>query len=248
MVPSSASIANPNITLNTIVAEVLSVIADRLEKATDFNSEVQNIIKEIATKNMKVIFNGNNYSNEWVTEAEKRGLPNITNSVDAIATIIDEKNIKVFEKHNILTKKEIESRYEISLEHYNKTINIEALTMIDMSKRQILPACINYMTTLADSINSINLTSAKLDLSAQTDLLEEISSITASFSKNIAKLEQNVSIAQGMHNDSLAQAKFYRDSVFSQMALLRIDGDKLETLVAEDFWPFPTYQDILYSI
>jgi glutamine synthetase len=225
MVPSSASIASANFTLNVIVAEVLSQIADKLEKAEDFNNEVQTIIKEIARDHSRVVFNGNNYSNDWIVEAEKRGLPNITNTVDSISALISDKCINLFEKHNVFTKKELESQYEISLEHYTKTINIEALTMLDMSKRQILPACINYMTNLADSINSVKATGVNADLSPQTTMLVDISNITASLKTNIAKLEELTYKAQNLHGDTLAQASYYRDVVFAQKLILGIFAD-----------------------
>jgi glutamine synthetase len=248
MVPSSASIAAPNFTLNVIVSEVLSEIADRLEKATDFDREVQVIIKEMITNHKKVIFNGNNYSEEWVKEAEKRGLPNITNSVDAISAIISEKSIRLFEKNKVMNRKELHSRYEISLEHYIKTIHIEAMTSIDMAKRQILPATLEYMSFIANSISSLKATGLSLNTHPQATLLDEISKTTESFMENLKKLEENTLTAQNTEEDAFKKAAYYRDEVFTKMNALRVDADKLETLVSEEFWPFPTYSEILYSV
>jgi glutamine synthetase len=248
MVPSSASIAAPNFTLNTIVAEVLSGIADRLEKATDVNLEVQNILSEIVKNHKRVIFNGNGYSDEWISEAEGRGLPNIKTTVESIQALISEKNLDVMEKHAVLSRVEMHSRYEISLEHYIKTINIEALTTLDIAKRQILPAVIKFATSLAGSINTINATGIGADVSAQIELLTEVSTLTASLKKNIAVLEESTEKASTLHSDTYEQAAFYRFDVFEKMAVLRADADKLETIVDSEFWPLPTYGDILFNI
>ena len=248
MVPSSASIAAPNFTLNTIVAEVLSQFADRLEKATDFDAEVQTLLKEVVAKHKRVVFNGNGYSDEWVAEAEKRGLPNIKTTVESIKAIVAPKNIAVMEKFAVLSSVEMHSRFEISLEHYIKTINIEALTMLEMAKRQILPSVISFTTKLAENINAIKATGLNVDVSAQAELLTEVSSLAASFRKNIKTLEDSIEKAGGMHGDTYELAHFYRFDVFEKMALLRADADMLETLVDKDMWPFPTYGDMLFNV
>ncbi len=187
MVPSSASIADPNTALNTIVAEILSRIATRLEKAKDIDTEAQNIVTEIVKNHKKIIFNGNNYADEWIKEAEKRGLPNIKSTVAAIPTLISAKTVKLFEKHSVLSKSELHSRYEIFLEGYIKTINIEALTMLDMAKRQILPASLEYARTVASTITSLKNVSAKVNTAEK--LLAELTSTIDSFGKNIEALE-----------------------------------------------------------
>ncbi|MFV9567418.1 glutamine synthetase III [Thermoanaerobacter mathranii] len=248
MVGSSSSIATANFILNTIVAESLSQIADRLEKATNFDEEVQLLLKEIVKKHKRIIFNGNGYSEEWVKEAEKRGLPNIRSTVEAIPALIKEKNIKVMEKHGVLSKVELESRYEISLENYIKTINIEALTMLDIAKRQILPAVITFVTKIAESINSVKATGLNADISAQTELLEEVSTLMSEFKKNISELENAVNEASNMNGDSYSKACYYRDVVFAKMGILREIGDKLETIVDAELWPLPTYADMLFNI
>ncbi len=247
MVPSSLSISGPNVVLNTIVAEILSRVADRLEVAKDFASEVQVMLKEMVIEHKKIVFDGNNYSDEWVEEAKRRGLPNIKSTVAAIPELISEKSIALFEKHGIFSEKELHSRFEILLEAYLKQINIEALTMIDMSKRQILPAVVKYVNELASSINSVKATGTGADTSAQAELLKEISSIMVSFKKNIEILEVEVKHAAAIE-DVYECACAYRDKVFAQMGILRVDGDKLETLVDSAIWPMPTYADLLFSV
>ncbi|HEY9062345.1 MAG TPA: glutamine synthetase III [Pseudobacteroides sp.] len=248
MVGSSQSIAGANFVLNTIVAEVLSQVADRLEGSNDLNKDVQALLQEMVKNHKRVIFNGNGYSDEWVAEAEKRDLPNIRSTVAAIPALISEKNISVLSKHGVLSKTECESRYEINLENYIKTINIEALTALEMVNRQIVPAVIAYTTDLASSISAIKNTGIQADVSAQTELLTEVSSLLASLKKNIKILQDVTEKAASMHGDSFKQACFYRDTVFTQMAAVRADADKLETLVDADLWPIPTYSDLLFNI
>lgn len=247
MVPSSASIAGPNFTLNTIVAEILSRFADRLEKVSNVDAEIETIIKEVIKNHKRVVYNGNGYTDEWVAEAEKRGLPNIKSTVAAITQLITDK-AHVFEKHGVLSKVELHSRYEICLEEYIKRINIEALTMLDMAKRQILPATFKFASELAESINKVKSASAKATFAAQEDLLIEVSTIIDSFAKNIAALEKAVEGAENAGDSALKVAEYYRDVVFTAMNTLRIDGDKLETLVDENIWPLPTYTDLLFRI
>ncbi len=248
MCPSSASIAEPNITLNTIVAEVLNEVADRLENAADANAEVKTIITEYVTNHKRVVFNGNGYSDEWVVEAEKRGLLNLRTTVESIKALISEKNIAVMEKHAVLSKVEMESRYEIALENYIKTINVEALTMLEMAKRQILPSVIKFATNLAVSINTIKATGVTVDLTAQTELLTEVSTLMASLKKQIAALEETVEKASNAHGDTYDQASLFRFDVFEKMVALRDVVDALETLVDKDVWPMPTYGDLLFNI
>ncbi|ALB48195.1 MULTISPECIES: glutamine synthetase III [Clostridium] len=248
MVPSSASIAGCNFVLNTIVAETLSEIADKLEKATDLDAEIQAILTDIVKNHKKIIFNGNGYSDEWVAEAERRGLPNIHSTVEAAKAMIDEKNQAVLEKHGVLTRVESTSRYEITLENYNKIINIEALTTLEMAKRQIIPAVIQYTTSLAESINTIKATGINVDISVQTESLTEISTLLASLNKNVSLLEKAVEKADNFEGDIFDLGMMYRYEVFEQMNTLRADADKLETLVDEEFWPLPTYSDMLFNV
>lgn len=248
MVGSSASIASPNFFLNTIVAHVLEQFADRLENAKDFSKEINSIIKDVVKENGRIIFNGNGYSDDWVKEAEKRGLPNIKSYVEAIACLLKEKNISVMEKHKVFSRVEMHSRYEISLEKYIKTINIEAMTMLEMAKRQFLPACIKFETEIAKSINEIKNCGIEADLSANTDLLKETASFVSQFKKEISLLENSLSKAQNSFEDTFEQAMFYRNDVFARMEALRAVVDELERIVDSNIWPIPTYADILFNI
>ncbi|HEY5585292.1 MAG TPA: glutamine synthetase III [Ruminiclostridium sp.] len=248
MVGSSASIASSNFFLNTIVAEVLEQFANRLEKADDFTAEVHDIIKEVADINGRVIFNGNGYSDGWVEEAEKRGLPNIKNYVEAITSLLKEKNLTLMEKHKIFSRVEMHSRYEISLEKYIKTINIEAMTMLEMSKRQILPAVIKFATEIAYSINQIKSCGVDVDLSANFELLKELTTLTSQLKKEISTLEVKLNRAQEHHESTYDQAAYYRNEIFTKMNDLRIVADQLECIVDSKLWPFPTYADILFNI
>lgn len=248
MVPSSDSVACPNYIINTIVAETLSNIADQLEKATDFDTELQALLKEIVSNHKRIIFNGNNYCEDWVKEAEKRGLPNIKNTVDATQAMVKEKNIKLFEKHGVLNKTELHSRSEILLEIYIKTINIEAHTMLEMAKRQILPAVINFTGNISCSITSIQATGLSVDISAQSELLQEVSTLLAQFKKNISALENAASDAINFSGSTYDHAVIYRDVIISKMNELRLTADKLETVVDEEMWPFPTYGQLLFNV
>lgn len=245
MVPSSLSISGPNIVLNTIVAEALSQIADRLEKSKNFNTELQEILKEIVIKHQKVVFNGNNYSEEWVKEALKRGLPNITNTVDSIKELITDKAVALFEKHSVFSKAELHARYEILLEQYVKKINIEALTMIDMANQEIFPAAVKYATELANSITTVKNALASADVSAQEKVLLELSETIALFKQKLTVLEK---IAKNVEEkaDIYDLAVVYRDQVFAAMNDLRQYGDKLEQMADADYWPMPTYTEMLF--
>ena len=245
MVGSAQSIAGSNVALNTIAAEALDEIAARLEKAKNKNAEAASIIKEIYKKHNRVIFNGNNYSEEWVKEAEKRGLPNVRNAVDALKAFVTDKSLKLFEKYEVLSHKEIHSRYEIYVEIYAKQINIEALTAIDMVKKQFIPAGIEYATFLADSIGSFN--SASVSAPVQEDLLKKLSSILASSYKNLTKLEAATAKTQAIA-DTVKKAESYRDKVITSMQALRSDIDALEMIVPKDMWPVPNYTDLLFKL
>lgn len=244
-VGSSQSIAGPNVALNTIAAEVFDQIATRLEKAKDINAEAAAIIKEFYNKHKRVIFNGNNYSDEWVEEAKQRGLPNVTNSVDALAAFVTEKSFKLFAAYRVLSEKELHSRYEIYVDHYSKQINIEALTAIDMAKRQLIPAGLEYATFLADSVSSLRAIPA--DTSVPEDLLRKVNSLIASSYANLTDLEKAVARAQGIA-ETVKKAETYRDLVVTAMQALRTDIDGLEMLVPADMWPVPTYADLLFNL
>lgn len=248
MVGSSQSIATPNFILNTIVAEALSQIADRLEQADDFQAEVNAVVKEMIRKHKRVIFNGNNYSEEWVAEAERRGLPNYKSTVDVIPTLLEKKNIRLFEKHHVLSETEVRSRYEIYLESYVKTIRIEARTMIEMVMKQILPAVMKHMKQAADTVAS--LTKAGADASVIKKDLNTVVELTKSLRENTAKLSAEVDAldADTGHENSLNLARAYKDKILPLMEAVRADADRLEELVDERLWPFPTYGDLLFRV
>jgi len=245
-VGSSQSIATPNFVINTIVAETLSQIADRLEKAEDFKAEVNAVVKEIIKNHKRIIFNGNNYSEEWVAEAEKRGLPNLKTTVEAAPALIAEKTIKVLEKHGVLNRAEIFARYEICLENYIKTIRIEALTMIEMASRQILPASLAYVGKVANTVASLN--AAGTDSSFAKEELDELVSLTSGLKAAIDKLGTKLEEVDAQDGDTLEHARAYRDVIIPQMNELRDFADKLETLVDASLWPIPTYGDLLFSV
>jgi len=245
-VGSSQSIATPNLIINTIVAETLSQIADRLEKAADFKAEVNAVVKEIIKNHKRITFNGNNYSEEWVAEAEKRGLPNLKSTVDAIPVLIAEKNIQVLEKHGVLSSVEVHSRYEICLENYIKTIRIEALTMIEMASRQILPASLAYVRKVADTVASLN--AAGAGSSFVKEELDKLVSLTSSLKTYIDSLSAKIEEVDAHEGDSLEHARAYKNDIIPLMNELRAAADKLETMVDASLWPIPTYGDLLFGV
>lgn len=248
MVPSSASIGCCNYVLNTIVAEMLDQIADRLEKASDVSEEVDKLLVELVKGHKRIIFNGNGYSDEWVAEAERRGLPNLKSTVEASKAMISEKNLAVLEKHKVLSRVEAQARYEIILENYSKIINIEALTTLEIAKRQILPAVIKYETSLAGSINAIKATGVDACTGVQGELLSKVSKLAASLNENIGLLEKAVEKADNFTGDIYDLGMMYRYEVFEEMNKLRAVADELETIVDKEFWPLPTYEDMLFNV
>ncbi|MGN0311389.1 MAG: glutamine synthetase III, partial [Lachnospiraceae bacterium] len=247
MVGSTQSIADPNTILNTIVADVLCDMADKLEAADNFEMAVHDMIKETISAHKRVIFNGNGYSDEWVAEAEKRGLPNIKCMVDAVPALTTPKAVEIFEKHGVFTAAELESRAEVLYENYSKTINIEALTMIDMAKKQIIPACIKYQTSLAESVNSIKAANPAVDTSVQASLMAAISENLKAMYEALAELEEVTYNAESME-EGADQGHYYHDVVFAAMDALRAPADKLEMLVSKEAWPFPSYGDLIFEV
>ncbi|MCM1386064.1 MAG: glutamine synthetase III [Bacillus sp. (in: Bacteria)] len=245
MVGSADSIASPNTTLNAIVAEAFCEAADRLEKAENLEVAIHDLIKEYMTQHRRIIFNGNGYSDEWVEEAEKRGLPNIKSMIEAAGTITTDKAVKLFEKFGIFTKVELESREEIIYETYAKTINIEALTMIDMAGKQIIPAVVKYTKMLADTINAVK--EAGADASMQIELLKSVSEKLSAMQAALTELKKVEAQASAME-DVKAQAFFYKDTVKTVMESLRKPADELEMIVDKNIWPIPTYGELMFEI
>ena len=247
MLGSTANIACPNTILNTIVAESLDYISDYIEGKDDLDKALNEVLKKILKEHKAIIFNGNNYAPEWVEEAESRGLLNFKSSAEALPHYTDEKNIKLFEKHGVYTKLELESRKEILLEKYCQTINIEALTMLEMVKKDIIPAICNYSKDLTQGALAKKNLSSDIDVSLETSLVSKISSLSACLSKKTAELDKVLLDAKDIE-DSEELAKFYHDTVLSQMNEVRAIADELETIVGKGYWPFPTYTDLLFSV
>lgn len=244
---SSASIAGANIVLNTAVAEELEQFANRLDNAVDIDAEIMSIIKDTMDKHGRIIFNGNNYSEEWVKEAERRGLLNFRTTVDAIPAFKSEKNIKLYEKHGIFTQAEIESRSEILFENYSKTINIEALTMLDMAKKEILPAVLKYNKEIFETLKVKQDLGLNISVEKEGDYAIKLSNLTESLMSKIDDLDRMVLDAKN-NEEGLELAKFYRDYVVEAMNALRMVADELETMVSSANWPFPTYVDLLFYV
>jgi len=244
---SALSIAGPNFVLNTIVAEELSKFADILESAGDFTKALNDLIKSTISEHKRIIFNGNNYAEEWVKEAEKRGLLNLKTTVDALPYFIAEKNVAVFAKHGILTEAEMHSRYEIILDGYCKTLNIEALAMVEMIKRNILPSTCAYIKDLSETALSKKQFISDAPCLVERSLVEKLSSLTDNLYKKTEKLELALLGAKDPEG-ILAQAQYYRDVVLLSMQELRAVADEIEALVGEKYWPYPTYSELLFNV
>ncbi len=247
MVGSSQNIGCPNFTLNTIVAEALCQFADELEDASDFNSALSNLIKDNITKHKRIIFSGNNYSKEWEEEAEKRGLLNLKSTVDALPRYADEKNVKLFEKHKVLSAGEIKSRTEILLENYCNIVRIEALTSIDMARQEIIPSIIGYENFLLKELNAKKSCDANLTCKLESKLIFRISKLTDEFDACLEKLIKDVDEENSV-TDTLEKARYCRSVLLEDMAKLRKVSDEAELLIGKNFLPYPSYEDILYSV
>ncbi len=248
MLGSALSISGPNITLNTIVAESLSQYADELEAADDFQSALNKLIKRTIKKHKRIIFNGNNYSDEWVTEAKSRGLYNLKSTPEALPYFKSEKSIKLFTKHNIFSEAEIVSRCEIMLENYCKELHIETLTMLDMVRKDILPSVMNYVHKLSSTAAAKKSVLADVNCDVEKTLISKLSELTSCLYNKTDKLEQTLMTAKDYEADAQKCAAYYHDSVFAAMQEVRAIVDELETSTAKEFWPFPTYGDLLFSI
>ncbi len=249
MLGSTSSTAGPNFILNTIVAEVLEEFADILEKSSkqDFKADLSALIKATIKAHKRILFNGNNYSQEWVEIATERGLLNLKSTVEALPTFIAPKNVELFAKHNVLTPTETHSRYEIMVESYCKTLHIEALTMIDMAKREILPSIFSYEKEIAAILANKKAIGMNIANDAEMKLLESISSLCTTLAKSIETLENDI-IAVHDVEEGIAQATYYRETIFADMGALRSQADELETMVAKKYWALPSYADLLYSV
>ena len=247
MVGSSDSVSSPNVVLNTIVAEAFKEAADELENSDDFDSAVHDIIKRLFAEHRRIIFSGNGYSEEWVKEAERRGLPNLKAGIDSVEAIRTEKAIKLFEEFGVYTRTELESRAEIEYEAYSKTVNIEAKTMIDMAGKQIIPAVVKYTTQLASSLTAVRTACEEADVSVQKELLLETSDKLSEMKVALAALKDILAKASAI-KDNKEKAFAYLHEVCPAMVALRKPADELEMLVDKELWPFPSYGDLVFEV
>ncbi len=245
---STLSIAGPNTILNTIVAEELQEFADILENAEDFAKSVVRLVRHTYRDHKRIVFNGNNYSDEWVKEAEARGLSNYKSTPEAIPHFADEKNVLLFQKHGIYTEREIHSRCEILLENYCKTVNIEALTMVDMVKRQIIPASVSYVKELSLAASTKKKVIGKAFALAEKALILKLSELNDGVYKEVEELEKAIIKASSFHGDIKDKAMTYKELVVSEMEKVRAIADEIEANVAENNWPYPTYEDLLFRV
>ena len=247
MLGSASSIAGPNIILNTIVAEELSQFTEELEQAKDMNETIHNLICRVIKDHKRIIFNGDGYSEEWVKEAERRGLLNLKTTADALPYFISDKNKTLFFKHKIFTDRELQSRYEIFMEEYAKKIHIEALTMKDMAEKQILPAISAYSTQLASSALEKKALSDAMDCTFETETSVALAKDSAEMYGAIKVLSQDIETAEAI-SDVTERADFYRDTILPDMDRLRSAADHAEGITAREFWPFPSYMELLFSL
>ena len=245
MVGSRDSVASPNVVLNTIVAEAFAEACDVLDEAEDFEMAVHDLIKKYAAEHQRIIFNGNGYSDEWVEEAERRGLPNIRSMVEAIPALTTEKTVEMFERFHVLTRAELESRAEIRYENYSKAINIEARTMIDMASKQFVPAFVKYTRSLADTVNAVR--EAGADTTVQTEILNEVTKLLGETREALAALAKVTEEAMEKPEGE-ERARFYYFEVTPAMERLRAPVDRLEMIVDKEAWPMPSYGDLLFEV
>ncbi len=245
---SSLNIACPNYMLNTMVAEELSQFYDELKDATDLDSAIKTLIKRVFTEHQNIIFNGDNYAPEWVEEAERRGLLNLKSLPEAEAHFMDQKNIDLFVNNKIMSEEELRARYEIELENYSKQINIEALTMIEMAKKDITPAVTSFVRELTETALAKKSLSEAIPTSVEEDLITSLSNKLVCFTKKTAELEEAVIKASDYSDDNLAYATYYRETVFALMQELRAVGDSMETETSSEYWPYPSYGEMLFNV
>ncbi len=247
MLGSAVNIACPNIMINTIMAEELNQFCDEIEKADNKDKAIKELIKKTFTDHQRIIFNGDGYSDEWPVEAEKRGLPNYRSLPEALAHFDDQKNIDLFVKNNVHDEVEIKARKVITLEEYAKTINIEALTMLEMAKQDILPAVSSYVKELTDTALAKKTLSDAIPTSVEEDLVTTLSNDLVSFVEKIDTLSEDVVKGNDIE-DAQEKANYYHDVVFAAMNELRAVSDEMETITSSDYWPYPTYDELLFGV
>ena len=247
MLGSTANIACPNTILNTIVADSLNEFAKVLETSTDIEATINELVKNTMKEHGRIIFNGNNYAEEWVIEAERRGLLNFKTAVDALPHYVDDKNIKLFERHNVYSEEELQSRCDILLEEYSKTLNIEALTMLEMAKKSIIPAVCSYSNSLTETALNKKSLCSDIDCSVELNIIKKISSLNACLLKKLDELDSSL-LESKNYTEVKENAEFYKNTVKVKMQEVRAIADELETIIGKEYWPFPSYADLLFSI
>ena len=248
MLGSNDSISGANIVLNTAVAESLRQYADMLESAGDFNAALHGLIQETIHNHKRIIFNGNGYDDAWVEEAQRRGLLNLRTTPDCLPYFLAEKNVKLFAQHRVLTETEIRARYEIILDNYSKILNIEAVTMLDMASRDLLPAFSAFTGKLSETVNAKKAAAPGADCSYEEAQIQKISSLVGTMYRQTQALEDVLLELVPMHCDELERAKYYRGKVFDAMTQLRITADEIETSLDRKYYPYPTYGDLLFGV
>lgn len=247
MLGSASSVSDVNTILNTAVAEELKYFAEELEKARDFESELHDLIKDTIIKHKRIIFNGNGYDNSWVEEAEKRGLANLKTTPDALKHLMDTKNVLLFTGHRIFSKEELAARYDIMMENYCKVINIEALTMLDMARKDILPAMSDYCKELAETISAKKSVCQDIDCSYEQESLSNLSSLVSAMYKQVNKLDEDLIKIKSME-DVTEMGDYYKNTILSDMTAIRISSDMMETVASAEKWPYPSYGELLFGV
>jgi glutamine synthetase len=245
MLGSSASVADVNTVLNTAVADVLRQFADELEGVWDFEGALHDLIRRTIREHDRIIFNGNGYDDAWTKEAEKRGLSNYRTTPDCLPHLLDEKNIALYTRHKVFSETELHARYEILQENYRKVVRIEALTMIDMARKDILPAVSRYGASLASAVEAKQ--KIGVDTAYERETAAQVADLTGEMYRWVLHLESEMQQLESI-TDSTEQSLFYKDHILTAMAELRRAGDQLESLTAADFWPFPTYGELLFGV
>lgn len=247
MLGSASSISCTNTVLNTAVAEELKQFADKLEGADDFEGALHKLIQETIRDHKRIIFNGDGYDESWVKEAEKRGLMNLKATPDALAHLLDEKNLKLFTEHKVYSQTELEARFEVLNENYAKIINIEALTMLDMAHKDIMPAMSAYSAELADAALKKASVDPDIDCVYEKETIKKINSMITAMSKQTKKLEEDLLAAKSIE-DVAELSMFYKDTVLPDMTALRISGDEMESVASAEKWPYPSYGELLFGV
>ena len=248
MLGSALSISCPNIMLNTLAAEEIRQFADELEGSTDLEADVRKIVQRVMKEHKRIIFNGDGYSDAWTEEAKRRGLLNLPTTVDALPRYLDQKNVQLFTSHKIYTEAEMEARYETILEEYSKTLNIEALTMSSMVRKDILPSVSSYIASLADAVNSKRAVCADLPCRAETSLIRKLSGLMDEAYEKVEKLDALLADSKMESHNTLSVATYYKDAIIPAMEGIRAVVDQMEVDTSADFWPYPTYGDLMFKV